>query len=126
MHDDPVGRSGRDLPQELLADRGMRDRFELFAGLVGDEGTFREPGAIERTVRLQDLGSERLGQRCQRGLAGFDHFPRDLVGVDDHGAALDEHARNCRFTGADPASEPDHQHTAQSTGGLRIRFGMPT
>ena len=47
-----------DPPQELLADRGMRDRLELFAVLVIDERDRGQRRAVERSVGLQDRRAE--------------------------------------------------------------------
>ena len=46
-----AGRRFGDPAQELLADHGMRDRLELLAGLVIDEGDGRERGPVERSRR---------------------------------------------------------------------------
>ena len=117
VHHDPALGRGRDPAQELLADRRVRDRLELLAGLVGHERPLGERGAVERAVGQQDLGPERLDQRGRAPAARLDHLARDRVGVDHHRAPLDEHPRDGRLPRPDPAREPDHQHGGESTGG---------
>ena len=61
VHDDAVGRRGRDLPEELLADRRMRDRLELLCDLVVDE---------------RPLGRARRGRASRRGGGSRDRTAR--------------------------------------------------
>ena len=63
------------LAEELLADRGMRDRLELLAGLVVHEGHRRERGPVERAVGAQDLGPESVHELRQRRLSRVRPLP---------------------------------------------------
>ena len=111
--DDRLGGGFGDAAQELLADRGVRDRFELLAGRVVDEGDGRELRPVERAVGVEDAGAEAPDELRERRRPGLDDLTRDPVGVDDDRAPVCEHRRDGRLPRADPARQPDHQHDAR-------------
>ena len=89
---------------------GPGDVAQRLAAVVVGEGDRGQRRPVEAAVGVEDPGPEPLDQRGERRLAGLDHGPRDLVGVDDDRALLPEQLGHGRLPRADPTREPHQQH----------------
>ena len=141
VHDDPVGRRGRDLrggtprrsPGCVIASSCLRVSSVTNARSASAARS-SEPSA----GRIS--GPNASASAASAGCPGLDHFARDRVGVDHHRAPLDEHPRHRRLARPDAAREPDHEHDRRvyepprtasgaarpASAGLRIRCRLPT
>ena len=112
----PSARRRRDLAQELLADRRVRDRLELLARLVGHErlarrarpgrATRRPRGSRGRTARRASPSAGVPGSTTSRAIASASTTtaPRAMSICGDR-----------RLPRPDPARQPHHQHAAESS-----------
>ena len=89
------------------ADARVQDRFQARARVRVREHERAHARAVERAVRRGVAGSERLDQGRHRRPARRGERVRDLVGVDDRGAALGEQVGDGRLAAADPAGQAD-------------------
>ena len=110
VDDDAVRGRRRDLPEELLADRRVRDRLEVLLRVVVRERRLGElaPGRARR--RAGGSRAEPLDELRERRRPRFHHLPGDQVGVDHDRAPLRQHLGDGRLPRPDPASQPHHQH----------------
>ena len=106
----PPGRRLGDPAQELLADRRVRDRLELLAGLVVDERDARRARAGRATRRA--AGSRaRTARRAWRASASPARRPRARSRSASTTTAprAASSAATVDFPDADPARQPHHQ-----------------
>ena len=106
--------AARDLPQELLADRRVRDRLQPLR-VVGARTRSRPAPPVERAIGREDLGPEAFDELRQRRRPRLHHLPGDQVGVDDDRAPLREHLGDGRLARPDPARSPTISTAREST-----------
>ena len=92
------------------ADGRVRDGVERQPGLLVGEGDRRQGLAVDGPVGGEDPGPEAVDQRLVGGAAGRHHVAGHLVGVDEHGAPLDQQVGDGRLARADAAGQADGQH----------------
>ena len=116
VDDDRVRRRGRDLAQELLADRRVGDRLEVPCGvsssanaIAASAGRSSEPSASRMS------GPNRSTSCASAGVPGSTTCAGDQVGVDDDRAPPRQHRGDGRLPRPDPAREPHHQHGPEPT-----------
>ena len=103
------------------ADGRMRDGVELQPRLLVGEGDRGQGLAVDRPVGGEDPGSEAVDQRLVgRPTRGHD-VAGHLVGVDEHGAPLDQQVGHGRLARADATRQADRQH--HRAAGRRRRRG---
>ena len=105
VDDDAVRGRGPDLPQELLADRRMRDLLEvaLRAPRARTRSRRAGPGRALRPDARMSVPNRSTSLR-ERGRPRFDHLPGDQVGVDHDRAPLASASR--RRSTSPPRSRP--------------------
>jgi hypothetical protein len=82
----------------------MRSRSRA-RGRIGEHPR-AERLAIERAVGREDVGAEPHQQLGQRRLPRHHHRARELIGVDDRGAAGAQERRHRALAAGDPTGEP--------------------
>ena len=78
----------------------MRDRLEIKPGLVVGERRLGQRAPRESSVGIEDAFAESFDELLQRRLPGLYDGSRDLVGVDDDGAARGKQLGNSGLSGS--------------------------
>ena len=97
-------------------DGRVGDGVELEPGLLVGEGHGGQGRAVDRPVGGHDPRPEAVDQRLVGRAAGRHDVAGHLVGVDQHGAPLDQQVGHGRLARADAAGEPDGQHQPAAAG----------
>lgn len=71
-------------------DGRVQDRLEVVASLGVTEDDGAEGRAVKCAGCIEHTVAEALGHCCQRRFAWLDHFARDAIGVEHHGAEFGE------------------------------------
>ena len=92
-------------------------------GLLVGEGHRGQRLAVDGAVGGQDPGPETVDQRLVGRPARRHDVPGHLVGVDQHGAPLDQEVGHGRLPGSDAARQADGQHQPRRDPGRGRRQG---
>ena len=97
-------------PGLFAGDAGMDDSFEYaqLGSISKDDGT--QGLAIDGAIGIEHSLSERVHDLSPCRFAGRYDVPRQLIGIDDDGAALLEHLGDGAFAGGNAACEADQHH----------------
>ena len=110
VDDDPVGGRGRDLAQELLADRRMRDRLEVLLRVVGRRTPSASAARSSVPSAWRISAPNRSTSFVERRRPRLDHLPRDESASTTTAPRVRQHRGNRRLPRPDPARQPHHQH----------------
>ena len=94
-------------------------RFQIASGFGIGEDDPAQRRTVQPTVGGQHVRTEALDHRGETRRAGFDHLPRQHVGVDHHRPALTEHVGDGRLPRRDPTGQSHPQHERQRYGADR-------
>lgn len=97
---------------EFGAYGGVQDLLEQTPLRRVGENDLSQPAPVEPAGSIQDSRTEGRRDPVQGRLPGFDDVPRDLVRVDDDGAARSEQVGDRRLPAGDTARESDREGPA--------------
>ena len=113
MDDDGRGRHGGGELSRPGPNERMHDRIQLVEGSTVGEHDSRQRGAIQFTVRTDDVRSESRDDGGKAGRARPDDLSSDDVSIDDDRATLAQQGRHGALPRSETAGQP-HVHLSEA------------